>query len=298
MKTQRTPGCGSGCPGTVNAVSPSDRSDGVAVDVVVAQVGRAGDGRGLVLVAALVGDGRGVLGRDEPGVDAGGLVVHVTRGDAGDVAARAGTGDTGNQGIRAAAGPGRDGRLLGGARVLRRGGELALVHEDAVVLGAGAQTRRAALLAGVGRAEVVGVAVATLGREAQGLDVLHVAVLLLEERALRGEPCFQVGLGLTLLGARLELDEVRDRDGGEDADDGHDDHQLDEREATVLPGEKTVHGGSSLQRVREVLRPKPSEAIARTVPASNRRTPHADPRTYAGVGGVQAAERCPFLSPG
>src|SRR4249920_1494056 len=40
-----------------------------------------------------------------------------------------------------------------------------------------------------------------------------------------------VRLGATFLGAVLHRDEVGNRDGGENADDDHDDHQLDERKA-------------------------------------------------------------------
>jgi hypothetical protein len=43
-----------------------------------------------------------------------------------------------------------------------------------------------------------------------------------------------VGLRLGQPGARLDVGVERDRDRGEDADDGDDDHQLDEREAALV----------------------------------------------------------------
>src|SRR5207253_11002520 len=55
---------------------------------------------------------------------------------------------------------------------------------------------------------------------------------------LGGERGLQVRLGLALLRARLELDEVGNRDGREDADDRNHDHQLDEGKALG----KLLHG--------------------------------------------------------
>jgi len=45
----------------------------------------------------------------------------------------------------------------------------------------------------------------------------------------------KVRLGLGGLGLETELQEVRDGDGRQDADDGNDDHQLDEGEAFPVP---------------------------------------------------------------
>src|SRR5436190_312990 len=79
--------------------------------------------------------------------------------------------------------------------------------------------RRGAVLERTAVAEVVRVAVVPLRLEADFTGEAGEAVLLLEEGLLGGEDRLRVRLGLALLRARLELDEVRDGDGREDADD-------------------------------------------------------------------------------
>src|SRR5439155_6419594 len=91
--------------------------------------------------------------------------------------------------------------------------------------------RRGAVLERTAVAEVVRVAVVPLRLEADFTGEAGEAVLLLEEGLLGGEDRLRVRLGLALLRARLELDEVRNGDGREDADDRNDDHQLDQRKA-------------------------------------------------------------------
>ncbi len=139
------------------------------------------------------------------------------------------------------------------------------------------------------RAVVVGVAVAALGREADHLHQLVVAVLLLVVRLLGREERLQVALGLGLLRPRLEADEVRDGDGRQDADDRDDDHELDQREALVLAhvGGESFFGwvGGTASARRRVPRPSavhvpPVPNAPRSKPSRGRRgpAPFAAPR--------------------
>src|SRR5207253_9024960 len=85
-----------------------------------------------------------------------------------------------------------------------------------------------------GRAvEEVREAVVPLWHEPDRLYEAPVSVLLLEVRLLGGERVLQVRLRLALLGARLELDEVRDGDRRKNADNRNDDHHLDELKALL-----------------------------------------------------------------
>ena len=73
-------------------------------------------------------------------------------------------------------------------------------------------------------------AVAPLDLEAQRAEVVREAALLGEVRLLGDVERLEPGLGLGLAHPRLQLAVGRDRDGGQDPDDGQDDHQLDEGE--------------------------------------------------------------------
>src|SRR5205823_6151959 len=115
--------------------------------------------------------------------------------------------------------------LVEGAAVLER------VDRHARERGGHRERRAGAGLDGASAGEEVRVPVVALRLEADFAGQRREAVLLLEERLLRREDGLEVCLRLALLRPRLELDEVRDRDRRKDADDRHDDHQLDERKA-------------------------------------------------------------------
>src|SRR6202171_3073701 len=159
--------------------------------------------------------------RDRPGVD-GRVRVDLAAGNAGPVV-RAGAGDAGNLG--AARGAAVRVGLGGGGAILEH------VHGNARLVGAGGEGGGGAVLEHARVGEEVGVPVVALRREAHDVDHGVVVVLLLHVRLLGGERGLEVRLRLALLRPRLELDEVRDGDGREDADDRHDDHQLDQGKA-------------------------------------------------------------------
>src|SRR5207249_10261142 len=104
---------------------------------------------------------------------------------------------------------------------------------DAGVGGRLGDGRGGAVLDAARGGEEVGVPVVALRLEAHFARQRREAVLLLEEGLLRREDGLEVRLRLALLRPRLELDEVRDRDRGEDADDRNDDHQLNQRKALL-----------------------------------------------------------------
>src|SRR4029434_6589342 len=130
--------------------------------------------------------------------------------------------------------PGRD--ATGGGRGGDGAGVPAQVDLDAVDGGRrGVSGCRTSADLGVraGGVQPVDVAIAALRSEA---DVRHeraVGIALTEVRPLAGADALEVRLRLALLRASLEADEVRNGDGGENADDGDHDHQLDEREAAL-----------------------------------------------------------------
>jgi hypothetical protein len=87
--------------------------------------------------------------------------------------------------------------------------------------------------------QMVAVAVAALGIEAAGADGRGGFALL---GAQPGEEALEVGAHLGLPGPRLEAHEVGNGDGGQDADDGHHDHQLDQGKAVAVTSRR--HGSS------------------------------------------------------
>src|SRR5882672_6399310 len=158
-----------------------------------------------------------------------------------DVALRGGheaRGRRSNHASGAAAGR-RGVRLVEGAAVLER------VHLDAGVGGLLGDDRVGAVLDVARGGEEVGIPVVALRLEAHFARQRGEAVLLLEERLLRREDGLEVRLRLALLRPRLELDEVRDRDRREDADDRNDDHQLDERKALL---DKLLHWSAPFRK--------------------------------------------------
>src|SRR5882724_10915230 len=164
-----------------------------------------------------------------------------TVASASNVALRGGHEARGRRGSHASGGAACRGsvRLVEGAAVLER------VHLDAGVGGRLGDDRVGAVLDGARGGEEVGVPVVALRLEAHFARQRREAVLLLEERLLRREDGLEVRLRLALLRPRLELDEVRDRDRREDADDRDDDHQLDQRKAFL---DKPLHWSAPLEK--------------------------------------------------
>src|SRR5690606_26566576 len=159
-------------------------------------VGRVVD---LVTTAAVRrGDGEGRRGHN-PGVSRR-VVVGVADGGGGEVTLRAVLlgGQHADVGSRRAG--------IGGDRR-----EAALVLAEAAGLEVGATVGRRRDLGATGDLTVA-VAVTGLRLEADGAEVVQVAVLLTEVRLLRGVEGLQVGLRLALLGAGLEAHEVGDGD--------------------------------------------------------------------------------------
>src|SRR5467141_1902365 len=178
--------------------------------------------RGVVRVGGAVtaGGEHARVARDAPLVD---------RRVGVDVALRGGHEARGRRGSHGSGGAARRRgvRLVEGAAVLER------VHLDAGVGGRLGDDRVGAVLDGARGGEEVGVPVVALRLEAHFAGQRREAVLLLEERLLRRENGLEVRLRLALLRPRLELDEVRDRDRREDADDRNDDHQLNQRKTLL-----------------------------------------------------------------
>src|SRR5882724_3616342 len=187
------------------------------------------------LARRVVRVGRAVTaGREHARVAGDAPLVHRRVGV--DVALRGGHEVRGRRGSHASgAAAGRRGvRLVEGAAVLER------VHLDTGVGGRLGDDRVGAVLDGARGGEEVGVPVVALRLEAHFARQRREAVLLLEERLLRREDGLEVRLRFALLRPRLELDEVRDRDGREDADDRNDDHQLNQRKALL---DELLHWG-------------------------------------------------------
>lgn len=111
---------------------------------------------------------------------------------------------------------------------------------DSVAVEVRASTHRVALAIAVGHHLVLEVAVdeGVLDREVvdESLDVVGVDAVLVVVPLLGDLDRRDVDLGLHSARAHLGALEVRDGDGRQDADDGNDDHELDQGEAfTVVP---------------------------------------------------------------
>src|SRR6185503_18617915 len=114
----------------------------------------------------------------------------------------------------------------------REARELEGVHADAHVVIVLDRVDAVAVLEGAAAViQVVAVAVAALRGKAGRADAVGRHALLGAEAR---EEALEVGVRLGLTGARLEADEVGNRDRGQNADDGNHDHELDEGKAGLL----------------------------------------------------------------